>query len=124
MTGPHMPLTAGKLASARRYLRCFGLDALKARQHDARTHAKELARDLEELSEDGGCCLHIAIEDFNVSDEHLDACKRYAEERDHTECAELAARFKALIPEDRREAFLGVLCDDTRVHPITPWRPE
>lgn len=83
-------------------------------------------RDLDD--EEGGCCLHVTVTDFNVDDDSIRFCIDYAVQRGHQTCAELGRAFLARVPEEHREAFLGVRVEyDDRggglVHAITvPWR--
>ena len=90
---------------------------------NARANAEELAEALEELEDVNGCCLHIAVMDFNLSDDDLDSCRKTAEEQGHEDCAELAVQFKETIPEEHREAFLGVRSEGNLMMPAPAWRP-
>jgi len=86
---------------------------------------EDLAADLLALDEEAnGCCLHIVVSDFNVSDDNLNWSLKRAEKAGHEDCARLARQFKALIPEEHRAAFLGVRFEGNLVKPTTPWRPE
>ena len=88
----------------------------------------ELLEGIEDLSlHDNGCCLHIAVEDFNLEDEDVWSCIKFANDAGHPECAELA---KALlkVPFQHRESFLGVRveyddrgCGTVHKDP-NPWR--
>jgi len=69
-----------------------------------------------------GCCLHIAVVDHNVSDDSLRFCETYAQEQAHPHCEHLAALFRAMVPEQHREAFLGVKCTDGWTDWVDPWR--
>ncbi len=33
-----------------------------------------------------GCCLHIALDDGNLRDNHLESCAKWARERGHANC--------------------------------------
>lgn len=91
----------------------------------------ELLEEIEDLQSDNGCCLHIAIVDYNLGDDDLRSCERFASEANHAECLKAAISFREMIPEDRREAFLGVRIVpgppgtnyETTEHLDTPWRP-
>lgn len=39
---------------------------------------------------EGGCCLHIVLEEGNVSDDNVRFCVEYAREKGHAECLALA----------------------------------
>lgn len=96
------------------------------------TTLDQLARDLRVLNDEAnGCCLHVAVGDYNLSDDSLRFCERYALERAHNCCALLAKTFRERVPEEHREAFLGVRVEEdadgwgSTVHPVEkPWRGE
>ena len=50
-----------------------------------------------------GCCLHIALDDGNWRDEHLDYCADLARERNHSDCLYLAETLRAMTKTRRRK---------------------
>lgn len=92
----------------------------------ARQGLIRLRDQLFELHEVNGCCLHIAVEDYNLTDEHLCFCIRESERRGHVACGTLARRFMQEVPLEHREAFLGIETHPDGPHgfvhtPCTPW---
>ena len=78
-------------------------------------HVKQLTARLYQRSA-VGCCLHILVDDCNIEDRHVDFCIAYAEERAHTECAELAKAYKELSLADRAEVLNMGWCVKCKAH--------
>jgi hypothetical protein len=55
----------------------------------------------------GGCCLHIAVDDFNLDDDAVKFCVKEAQRRDHPMCYAIALLILG-AGEEWREAELGV----------------
>lgn len=47
------------------------------------------------------CCLHIALDDGNLEDEHVELCLNTAERNDHQECARMATVLLGLTEDER-----------------------
>lgn len=50
-----------------------------------------------------GCCLHIALDDHNLEDDHLDFCLKRAQAAGHAKCERIAGLLLS-ISEAEREA--------------------
>jgi len=48
-----------------------------------------------------GCCLHIIVEDYNVTDDNIDFCLKLAIARNHPECEKFARALKPLNEAER-----------------------
>ena len=79
----------------------------------------ELAEACEDIDgQDNGCCLHIAMTDYNLRDEDIQWCIDFAKTCyyvdsrgiPHDGCDRCVEVGEALlkVPEDHRESFLGV----------------
>lgn len=49
----------------------------------------------------GGCCLHIVLDDNNVTDSDVDFCVKRSHENGHADCLELAERLRAMSRTQR-----------------------
>jgi len=74
--------------------------------------AKQLTERLRSLPYgEGGCCLHIVVEDQNLDDDSVAFCIEQAKSEGHAGCLALAMLYAALSPEERGEASGGIPCD-------------
>lgn len=51
-----------------------------------------------------GCCLHIVLDDGNVSDDNVQYCVELARERGHAECELLAVKLSFMSKTQRSKA--------------------
>lgn len=49
-----------------------------------------------------GCCLHIALDDGNLKDRHIEFCLRCARVRGHALCEQIASAMLKMTPTQRR----------------------
>lgn len=50
-----------------------------------------------------GCCLHIALDDGNIEDGHLEFCGEYARKKQHQVCAQVAEGMRAMTRTQRNK---------------------
>lgn len=86
----------------------------------------ELAEALKELDDlDNGCCLHIAVTDYNLRDEDVQECIDDAKADGCDGCVRLGEALMK-VPEEHRESFLGVICESRPTGDVhkdpNPWR--
>ncbi len=55
------------------------------------------------LQEQGGCCLHIVLDDENLETSNVDFCVGFAQEQGHSDCEKLATMMLDLDEEERKE---------------------
>lgn len=68
-----------------------------------------LARALYSTYEGGaGCCLHIALDDGNLEDSSLEWCLKYARERGHEFCVDLAEKMLRMSGTQRGKVYKNV----------------
>jgi len=56
-----------------------------------------------------GCCLHIVLDDGNVTDGDVDFCVEVAKERGHRDCLELAQLLRHMTRTQRHKLY-GYRC--------------
>ncbi len=52
-----------------------------------------------------GCCLHIVLDDGNVSDDNVRFCVQYAEQKEHVECVILASLLLRMSQTQRLKLY-------------------
>ena len=52
-----------------------------------------------------GCCLHIAMDDGNVEDSHIELCLEQAKERGHATCLAAAEALRKMTKTQRRKLY-------------------
>ena len=63
--------------------------------------AKQLVHELYQYHGSVGCCLHIVTDDGNIEDNHVDFCVKYAIDKKHKFCQDLAELFKSMSKHER-----------------------
>jgi hypothetical protein len=53
-----------------------------------------------------GCCLHIVLDDGNVSNRHVDFCIAWARDKGHKECEHLAKKLRLMSTTQRRKLYV------------------
>lgn len=52
-----------------------------------------------------GCCLHVAIDDGNLSDGDIEGCIQRARERDHRGCETIGALLSRITETEREQVY-------------------
>jgi hypothetical protein len=52
-----------------------------------------------------GCCLHLALDDGNMEDHHVQFCLDWAKTAGHPDCIECAKKLLAMTKEERDKLY-------------------